>query len=184
MILFLCLGAATLNLACYIVIVAYSAATGFIIPATTPFTGCILMSGHKKGFIMFVTSIAFETMMVTLTVIKSYPLARQRDAQTPLFTMFLEDGLVYYFFLLALHILNVIIIFTPSLAPASFVASYPLVAAMAVACNRLLIRQQRVLLGPGPEVTSNFLSAELRTISITLRSVRRHSSVPSFLLES
>jgi hypothetical protein len=183
MIFFLCLGVSTLNLGCYIVIIAYSTATGSITPASAPFTGCKLFSGYTKGYIMFVTSITFETMMITLTAVKSFPLARQRDAHTPLFTMVLGDGLTYYFFILALHVLNLIILFTPSLAAASFVASYPSVAVMAVACNRLLIRQQRLLLPRGSEMTTPFHSSDLRAVSITLPSIRRHDSNLSFLSE-
>jgi hypothetical protein len=173
-----------LNSTCYIVIVAYSNATGTIIPAPTPFTGCMLLSGYEKSFIMFVTSIVFETMMITLTVIKAYPLAQQREMRTPLFTMIFKDGLVYYFSLLALHILSLILIFTPSLAASSTLASYPLLVVMTITCNRLLIRQQRMLLGPGQDMDTDFFSTDLRTMSITFRTIHRHGNVPSFLLES
>jgi hypothetical protein len=179
MILFLCIGAATLNFGCYTVLVAYSTATEFVTGASAPFTGCTIFSSYAKAYFIFVASIAFETIIIILTVIKSYPLARVAS-RTSLFTMILEDGLIYYFSILALHLLNLIIIFTPSLAVGSLVAFYPAFAMVTVACNRLLIRQHRMLLGHESEMTSNFKSFGLLTVPIALRNICRHGSDPSF----
>jgi hypothetical protein len=176
MVLFLCLGAATFNFGVYTVLVSYSTATGIVTAAPAPFTGCTLFTTYSKDYLMFVAAITFETAIIILTAIKSLPHARH----TPLFTMVLRDGFVYYFSILALHILNLIILFTPSLAVASIMPSYPTLAVMTVACNRLLIRQQRMLIDADSETTANFQSSDPHIVSIALRKIRRHGSNPSF----
>jgi hypothetical protein len=176
-ILFICIGAATLNIGCYAVIISYSTATEFVTGASAPFTGCTILSSYAKGYLMFVASITFETTILTLTVIKSYPLARQAS-RSSVFTMILEDGLIYYIVMLSLHVINLIILFTPSLAAASIMPSYPTIAVMAVACNRLLIRQQRLLLGHRSEVTSHFPSTNIFITPIALRSIHRNGIDP------
>jgi hypothetical protein len=134
------------------------------------FTGCTLFTNYTKDYVMFVAAIIFE-------ITKSFPLAQH----TSLFMMVLRDGLVYYFSIIALHVLHLIILFTPSLAVASIMPSYPTLAMMTVACNRLLIRQQRMLLDSDPDMTTDFQSSDPRTVSTALRNIRRHGGKPSFL---
>jgi len=170
-ILLFSLAAFFLNIGTFIILVAYNDSKAFILPAFAPFTGCAIFPGFAQTYIIFVTAIIFETIMVVLTVMKSYPLVRQRGLHTPLFTLLLEDGLLYYIFIIGSQIINLVAIFTHSWIGAAMFMSYPSVAVITVACNRLLLRPQRALLGTGLQMTSAFRSYDLRTASITLRDI-------------
>jgi hypothetical protein len=178
-ILVLCICALTLFWGAYISVAAYTLSEEVIIPAPAPLTGCSSSTSSQKAYLLFVTSITFETTMIILTVIKSYPFIRQREVHSPVLTMLFEDGLIYYVFIVCLQAINLGVIFSPSLTAGSFSAAFPTLAAIAIACHRLLLRQQRVLLRTNVGMT-NFHSSDFHTASITLSSVHRRGSNTSF----
>ncbi|PVG00141.1 hypothetical protein CPB86DRAFT_249086 [Serendipita vermifera] len=136
-----------INLLSFVSVLAYMYSTAIIAPYEKPFTGCSLTPTFSQIYIIFITSIAFETCIITLTFVRSYPLSRRQETKFPLSTVLLTDGLIYFLAILASQIASLIINVIGDLSlilPVTL--SYPALAIIAVACNRLFIRLQTVLL--------------------------------------
>jgi hypothetical protein len=136
-----------LHILTYLIILIYAYSTSIIQSNIFPFTGCLVLPTFPKLHVIFITSIVFETCIVILTLIKSYPLLRQREAKLRLSSILFTDGLLYYFAIIISQVLTLIIFLAgnPSLS-IPVATSYPSIAIVIVACNRLFIRLQRVLL--------------------------------------
>jgi hypothetical protein len=171
---FLCL----LNIVNFIGIMSYSLATAIIRPSTFPFTGCSFMPSFRQWYIIFIVAIIFETLVIALTVIKVWPVLRNRQTRLPLFTILVQDGLVFYFSTISIHF---VVLFTGLFADLTIAlaifGTLPATAVTGVACNRLLLRLQGVLLestiiGTDIEMTPVGVSAGVHasdTVAITTR---------------
>lgn len=133
---------------------------------------------------MFVTSIAYETIIIFLTVIKAYPIALQREIKTPLYTLLLEDGVAYYILIIASQIITTVSVFSknPYFGHVVIVA-YPPVAVAGIACGRLLLRPQRLLLNrSGTATGTEWRTDDLNTASITLDDISQGDKPDVFSL--
>lgn len=152
------------NIGSYLILVSYSYAKGAFFVTYPPFTGCVVFPGYDKGWLIFVTSIGFETVIIVLTIYKSWSVAIQRGIRTPLYTLLLEDGAIYYFFILLSQMLSIITVWVPSALSAPVGGAYPSIAVSGIACNRLFTRLQRLLVSRGKGQT-DFLTADLISTS-------------------
>lgn len=135
-----------LHVVCYAAISCYTFATSVVIPASPPFTGCMVTFGFDKIWISFVAALLFETVVISLIVYKTWFFATQGDIRTPLFTMLFTDGVVYYLVMIASQILGLMCFLVPSALVIPVLRSYSQFSIAGVICNRLLARLQRLLL--------------------------------------
>jgi hypothetical protein len=155
---------------------AISRATG----ATLPFRGCSLHSTFRGTYGCFVISIVFETIVILLITIKSYPIVRLRGIQAPLYSLLFEDDLAFYCVMLVAQIFALAAMFSPSLATVPTLGSGPSFFVIGVACNRLLLRLQRLLLGRGSGFSSSFTSRGVTNAAdITIDLGNRNDSYPA-----
>ncbi|PVF90780.1 hypothetical protein CPB86DRAFT_681605, partial [Serendipita vermifera] len=128
-------------------LLSYFDATAHITPNYPPFTGCLVLPSFPKFYLIFLSGIAFDTCMVILTVIQSYPMTRGQGIQTSLWTLLLRDGLIYYFCVIAARILSLVV----STAPVHISVSTPILSCapsvfvVSIASNRLFIHLETVL---------------------------------------
>ncbi|PVF96866.1 hypothetical protein CPB86DRAFT_476241 [Serendipita vermifera] len=102
--------------------------------------------------------------MVTLTVIRSYPMAREQGVQMSLWTLLLRDGLIYYFCVIAAQILSLLVSVAPIDISVSIpiMSCYPPVIVVSIANNRLLIHLETLLQGDvSDEATTDVVSARI-----------------------
>lgn len=162
-VLYLVLSMFFAHLGTYSSMMAYSLATAAITSNTPPFTGCMVMPTWDKAWITFTTSIALETLLFILIVAGSYPIVRQRGMKAPFYSLLFEDGLAYYSIVIISQVISFIALKVYTPVTATFLGSYPTVAIIGIACGRLLLRPQRLLLGYGAETSDSFRSDGLRT---------------------
>lgn len=136
-----------LNMGSYIVMTAYSHATGSLAPMQTPFTGCLIIPGFPQLWLIFLFNFIFETLIVWLTVQRSWSMAAQTGIRAPLYTMLFADGLAYYWAIIASQVISVVGVMVPSILTFPVVTAFPSIAVTGVACNRLFARLQRLLHG-------------------------------------
>jgi hypothetical protein len=163
-ILVLSLFGFSLNIGCYVVISSYSYAKGVTFANTPPFTGCTTFPGYDKAWITFIMCIGFETMIICLTVYKSWSVAVQRGIKTPLYTLILEDGVTYYIVIILSQVLTIAAVYIPSSITGPITGSRPSITVCGIACNRLFTRLQRLLLEQSV-VPSGFPTADFATSS-------------------
>ncbi|PVG00126.1 hypothetical protein CPB86DRAFT_782992 [Serendipita vermifera] len=129
------------NILAFIIASSYGWGTASVVPQMSPFTGCSAVShADLKINLLLIPAFAFDTSALVLTLVKVHPMIKQAGVRLPILTLLLSDGIAYY----------IVIIISQAL---SFVATYPknssivlpIVVANAVACNRLFIRLQEVL---------------------------------------
>ncbi|PVF96869.1 hypothetical protein CPB86DRAFT_786501 [Serendipita vermifera] len=139
----------TLNALCQIIILAYNYTIAILLPNNPPFTGCLVIPTFPKLYLIFIGGITYDTCMFILTVIRSYPVARTQGMKVSLWTLLLRDGLVFYLCVIAAHILSIIAILAPVDISIStpIMMSYPPIAVVGIACNRLFIRLEMLLQG-------------------------------------
>jgi hypothetical protein len=116
-----------------------------------PFTGCEVTITFEHTYVLFLTGILFETCMVVLTIIRSYPIAqasRNGTPRSPLWTLLLQDGILYYASIIGVQIFTVVLSKLPQNNKHSVPAilSYLPFVVPGIACNRLFIRLQTALL--------------------------------------
>ncbi|PVG00136.1 hypothetical protein CPB86DRAFT_248949 [Serendipita vermifera] len=150
-----------LNVLSYIIIISYMQATAVIGPALPPFTGCSFQPTFRHAYITFIMSILFETFVIFVTVIKSWPILRHRRFKLPMYSLLLKDGLVYYISICSMHAVIVIAgFFADFITAVEVITSIPALAVTGIACNRMFLRLQATLLGRG---TFSFSSRALDT---------------------
>lgn len=135
-----------IHITVYIVVTCYAYGTGTMLPSSPPFTGCFLILGYDKLWVTFIPNITFETLIVILTVYKTWSITIQSGIRTPLFTMLLSDGLLYYWIIMASQVLSFICMMVPSSLTVPIIGAYPSITITGIACNRLFTRLQRLLL--------------------------------------
>jgi hypothetical protein len=153
-----------LNFLCQVIILSYNYATAITIPYLPPFTGCLIIPTFPKLWVIFLAGMTFDTSMVTLTVIRSFPMVRGQGIQMSLWTLLLRDGLIYYFCVIASQILSIIVILAPIDISISIpiMSCYPPIVVVAIACNRLLIRLEMQLQGEkNDDHTTDIVSARI-----------------------
>jgi hypothetical protein len=141
-----------LNIITFITVLSLEYFTATIIPYTWPFTGCLIFPTFKPIYLIFIASILFETYVIVAILAKCVPLALSPKVRSPLSTILVTDGLIYYIIILAFQLLDIVLSFageTPVSMPV--IASYPITALVGVACNRLFIRLQGTSLVSDPE---------------------------------
>jgi hypothetical protein len=157
-VLVICICAFILNIGIYSGFTAYMVAITRATGATPPLTGCNLHSTIKGTYACFLISIIFETIIIFLIVLKSFPIVRLRRVKAPLYSLIFEDGMKFYFAMLLTQILTLVAMISPSMATAPILGSAPPLFVIGVACNRLLLRSQRLLEGRGSDFSSSFTS--------------------------
>jgi hypothetical protein len=139
-----------LNIITYITVLSLDYVTGVIIPNNWPFTGCLVFPAFKATYLIFIASILFETYVIVVILAKCVPLALSKQVKSPLSTILVTDGLIYYIIILAFQLLDIVLAFTGgTLIAMPAIASYPITALVGVACNRLFIRLQGTSLVAG-----------------------------------
>lgn len=156
--LLLCSSAVLLNLGTYIGIFSNFFARSHFAPVALPFTGCRGIATQNNLYISSLISIAFETAVIILIVIRSYPVVRLRGIHSPLFTLIFEDGLVYYCVIILTQVISLALGFKTTLTTAPILRSPLLTAVTGIACNRLLLRPQPLLRNRGEQMRSSLLS--------------------------
>jgi hypothetical protein len=136
-----------LNVLTFVVTISYGLATATIKPASPPSTGCSFIPSFRHQYISFITAIVFETIVIALTVIRVWSISCDQHLRLPLLDILMQDGIIYY---ISANSINFIVLFTGlyadfTIALAIF-GSLPAVAVAGVACNRMLLRLQSVLL--------------------------------------
>ncbi|PVF96240.1 hypothetical protein CPB86DRAFT_799036 [Serendipita vermifera] len=140
-----------INLLTQITVQPYIISTAICKAYKHPFTGCSVTITFKQTYIIFLTGIAFETCMVALTIIRSYPIARSNreiSFTAPLWRLLLQDGIFYYICIIGVQVFTVILSSSPQNTAHSVPAilSYLPFVVPGIACNRLFIRLQTALL--------------------------------------
>jgi hypothetical protein len=132
----------------YMALLFYTYGTSYLNSNVPPFTGCIISPSFSKVYLIFVITIAFETFTIIFTMIRSYPIARDRGHfKLPLLTVLITDGLFYYFAILIAQVCMLVIPFVSSRSVSiPLISSYAAISIIGVATNRLFIRLQSVLL--------------------------------------
>jgi hypothetical protein len=134
------------NLIAPIVVVCHIYTTAILVPAKPPFTGCAIIASTNLAYIVFVPAFFYETLIIVLTVIKSYPLLRQGSITLPLSNLLFKDGLVFYCAILATQLITLICSYSGNMSLLmSVTLSGPALPVSTVACNRLLMRLQTAL---------------------------------------
>ncbi|KIM27152.1 hypothetical protein M408DRAFT_311702 [Serendipita vermifera MAFF 305830] len=133
------------NISNYLFIYGGALYKGTPLVSQPPFAGCAFVLKSNILWIVFANTLIFEAISISLIVYRAWPIARQRDVETPLFSLLLEDGVGYFLAFTASKLFTVGAMYVPT--PISFVvlSSYPSVAVAALAVNRLFIRLQRAM---------------------------------------
>jgi hypothetical protein len=136
------------NIMAPIIIVCQMYATAILVPATPPFTGCsTIITSTNLTYVISIPSFVYETIVIVLTVTKSYPLLRQGPITLPLSNLLFNDGLIFYCAIVAAQLLVIICSYSGNTSLIISVAATGLVLPVsAVACNRLLLRLQSALI--------------------------------------
>jgi hypothetical protein len=139
-----------LNVSNFTITMPYGLITATFGPATFPFTGCTFVPSFRHQYVGFTTCIAFETLVIALTVIGLSSFLHGPHMRLPLVSLLMQDGLIYYFCIISIHFL---LFFTGIFANVTwslpFAMTSPAIAVAGVACNRMLLRLQNVLLSNG-----------------------------------
>ena len=153
-----CICAFIINVGLYICSSAYLVATSHATGAPPPFTGCQLSSFFKYDYAFFAVSIGFETMVIILIVMKSYPIVRLRGVKAPFYSLLFEDGVAFYCAALISQLLTFVSLLSPSLVTLPILTSSPSLLVIGIACNRLLLRSQRLLQDRGSDLPNSATS--------------------------
>jgi hypothetical protein len=142
-IYFLVLSGNVLN---FLGIYGLSLIRGTILLYSPPYTGCIVIPNSNVMWITFTNTLVFEAFSISLIVYKSWPLARLRRVETPLFSMLLEDGIAYYLCFSASKLFIVVCVYVPSVVATVTLPAFISVSVGSLAVNRLFLRLQRTML--------------------------------------
>jgi hypothetical protein len=127
------------------IVVGHIYAKATLEPATSPFTGCSIIASNGLLYIIYVPAFINSTVLIILTIIRSYPFLRQGSTRLPLHHLLLGDGLAFYCVIVAAQIITLICTYSINLSLVSVPLSGSALPVAVVACNRMLIRLQSVL---------------------------------------
>jgi hypothetical protein len=129
------------------VAVGHIYATATFTPATPPFTGCSIIASTKFTYLVFLSPLVYETLIIVLTIIKSYPILRLGSINLPLSNLLFRDGLVFYCAIVAAEVLTLVCTYSRNTSLLITVPiAGPSLPVSSVACNHLLMRLQSVLI--------------------------------------
>ncbi|KIM31944.1 hypothetical protein M408DRAFT_241167 [Serendipita vermifera MAFF 305830] len=151
-----------LHIVCYIIIIGYAYGKGSMMAATPPFTGCVIVFGFTTIWPIFIPSLVFETVIASLIIYKTWYFATREHSRTPLYTTLFQDGLIYYIAIILSQVLALVCFQVPSTLTIPVLRSYSTFPVAAVACNRLFIRLQRLLVSKS-KGQSGFSTADFWT---------------------
>jgi hypothetical protein len=153
-----------LNIVTFIAILSLGYMTALITPNTRPFTGCLILPAFKPAYLILIASLLFETYVIVVILAKCVPLALSRKVRSPLSTILITDGLIYYIIILAFQLLDIVLVFAGDVTVSiPVIFSYPTTALVGVACNRLFIRLQGTSVVSDPEPDMDSYDGERRT---------------------
>jgi hypothetical protein len=136
-----------INVLTFIITMLCTLVTATFGPATFPITGCTLVPSFGLQYITFITCVVFETAVIVLTAIRLSTMIHGHQMRMPLISLLMQDGLIYYIVIASMHFLLLFSAILPGFSLASsFFQSSLAIAVAGVACNRMLLRLQSVLL--------------------------------------
>lgn len=166
-ILILCLCALFLNTGSYTSLFGiYYATMEFAVtepsalcqPVSIPFT---------KIYISLIFALAFETMIIILIAIKSYPIVRQRASRFTLYAVLFEDGLAYYCIIALAHAIILVFMFNINTVTISLLGSSFTFTVIGIAVHRITLRAQSMLLRTGSVISTSPVSADITITGFT-----------------
>lgn len=172
-ILILCICALCLNTGSYFGLFGvYYATMGFLEvpflvgcqPGAIPFT---------KIYISLIFALVFETMIVILIGIKSYPILRQRAFRSSFYAVLFEDGLAYYCLVVLAHAITLISMFNINAITIPILGSsfaFPLIG---IAVHRIILRSQ--LIRNEPEIPTSLVSTNIVATRNTVPAMKADS---------
>lgn len=164
------------NIANYVFMYGVALSRGTPIVSQPPFTGCAFIPKSDVLWIIFANTLIFEAISIGLIVYRAWPIARQREVTTPLFSLLLEDGIGYYLAFTASKLFTVGAIYSPTVISLVVLPSYLSVPVAALAINRLFIRLQRVMVTK--RLTTELTGASFSAVKSDSRSSTGGSSGP------
>ncbi|KAG8850193.1 hypothetical protein FRB91_009291 [Serendipita sp. 411] len=146
-VLFIITTLVLVNLVCFIVLASIAYSRSFTFVNLAPFTGCLYMTTFTSGWVSLTIALTSETIIVILTFIRTYPIARQKTVNTPpLFNLLLQDGIFFYLLIMIAQVITLVSLLSPSVFSGPVLESSPGTVVLAIACNRMLVRLQKALI--------------------------------------
>jgi hypothetical protein len=134
------------NIIVFLIMYGLSLLRGTVDLYTSPYTGCMVIPNSKILWIMFTSTLAFESLSTGLIVYKSWPLARLRGAEAPLSSLLLEDGIGYCLCLIGSKLFVVGCLYVPSVVATVELPASICISVSSLAANRLILRLQQTML--------------------------------------
>jgi hypothetical protein len=134
------------NVFVFLLMYGLSLLRGTLLLFPPPFTGCTVAPNSKILWIMFTTTLAFETLATGLIVYKSWPLARLRGVEAPLYSLLLEDGIGYCLTLIASKLFVVGCLYIPSVVATVGMPTCICISVSSLTANRLILRLHGTML--------------------------------------
>lgn len=128
-------------------------------PDAIPFT---------KIYISIIVGLVYETMVIALIAIKTYPVVRQRAFRSSLYAVLFEDGLVYYCVIVLAHLITLISMLNINTITIPILGSSFTFPVIGLGVHRIILRSQSILLRNGPEMPTSLVSADITTAGITV----------------
>ncbi|KAI0078061.1 hypothetical protein K474DRAFT_1642160 [Panus rudis PR-1116 ss-1] len=132
---------------------------------TSVITGCLVVKGSAIVGVNFVVVIIYETLILILTLIKAIQQIKL-SGEKRFVSVLYRDGVLFYFYLLTISIINLIVIFA---TPRGLATTLALIQRVVHSCvtSRILVNLRRA---NSRETQANSLASnatELRTIRFT-----------------
>jgi hypothetical protein len=134
------------NIMVFLILYGLALLRGTVELNTSPYTGCTVIPNSKSLWIMFTSTLAFESFSTGLIVYKSWPVARLGGAVTPLFSLLLEDGIGYCLCFMASKLFVVGCIYVPSVVAAVSMPTSICISISSLAAHRLILRLQGTMM--------------------------------------
>jgi len=116
------------------------------------FTGCFISSASPILFGSYALLMAFETIIFTMTLVKAW--RSHKNVQSTLLRTLYRDGLLFYFYLMAISILNVLVlIFAPREMANMLAFMHRTLHALLSGSILINLRRARADIGNGTEAT-------------------------------
>jgi hypothetical protein len=131
----------------FLILYGLSLLRGPILLYPAPYTGCMVLPNTNTLWITFASTLAFEALSTSLIIYKSWPLARLRGVQAPLFTLLWEDGIAYCLSLVASKLFVIACLYLPSVVATVEMPTCVCISVSSLVANRLILRLQATVLG-------------------------------------
>jgi hypothetical protein len=134
------------NVFTFLILYGLSLLRGPVLLSTSPYTGCMVLPNSSILWITFASALAFDALSIGLIVYKSWPLARLRGVEAPLFTMLFEDGIAYCLSLIATKLFVAACLYLPSVLTTVEMPTCICISVSSLVANRLILRLQGKML--------------------------------------